>query len=343
MGADPISLLIIPINERRLARQESAFSPMSLPFAPDVSALFGPMLLGVFLNTLLFGVMLVQVSLYFQRYKNDRPWFKYLVLYLVVAEGVNWICDVGLIYEPLILRFGSPLALKFTPVQMPVLPADSAVTVLVSTPIQLFMAWRVHIVTHSRILPGTIILLAFISFAAGLATSTVISLHPTFEAFPSFRPEIITWLVFSAACDVFLTAALVYSLWIRKTNVESTDSLINKVIRLTVQTGTITAVGALADLFLTFIFPTTTVNFIIAFPLTKLYSVSLVGTLNARPWNEKDTTVQPNVLFEPTPMMSSSSFVLTGPQTRSTSLSQLQSRMRQDSITKSPLDGDSHV
>lgn len=29
----------------------------------------------------------------------------YQVLYLVIMETVNWICDIGVIYEPLIIRY----------------------------------------------------------------------------------------------------------------------------------------------------------------------------------------------------------------------------------------------
>ncbi|KAJ7171391.1 hypothetical protein C8R46DRAFT_1088299 [Mycena filopes] len=320
---------------------------MSAPFAPDVSVLFGPMLLGVILNTLLYGIMLVQVQLYFQRYKTDRRWFKYLIVYLVVTETANWVCDIGLIYEPVILHFGSPLALEFTPT---LLKTDSFLTVLVSTPIQLFMAWRIHVVTRSLILPIIISILALASLGGGLAVSVVLTLHPKFQDFPSFRPEVEFWLISSAACDVVLTLALVYSLWVRKTHIKAMDSYINRVIRLTVQTGAITATAALADMFLTFIFPTTTVNFIVAFPLSKLYTNTLISTLNARPWKDtgegqRDTT---NVLFEPTPVgsNSNSSFILTNPRNRSTSLSQFQARTRQesqDSTWKSGMDEDMYT
>jgi hypothetical protein len=37
-------------------------------------------------------------------------------------------------------------------------------------------------------------------------------LHPEYASFPNFRVEVVTWLVSSTTCDVFLTGALVYSL-----------------------------------------------------------------------------------------------------------------------------------
>ncbi|KAJ7478394.1 hypothetical protein FB451DRAFT_1241919 [Mycena latifolia] len=288
-------------------------SPTANLAAPNVNLLFGPMLIGAFLNTLLYGVMIVQASTYQQRYKHDRPWFRYLVLYLFIAETVNWVCDVGLIYEPLIFRFGTLEALRVSPL---LLRADAALTGMISTPIQFFIAWRVRVVTHSAILPAIICILSVISLGGAVATSTAVSLHPAFADFPTSEPMIIVWLIATTACDVFLTCSLVYSLWVRKTNVISTDSYINKIIRLTVQTGVLTAGAALLDMILFLTLPGTAMNFMIDFPLSKLYTISLISTLNARAWKEHNTEHDaPNVLFEQTPVATTSFNLATRPST----------------------------
>ncbi|KAJ7052924.1 hypothetical protein C8F01DRAFT_562333 [Mycena amicta] len=272
---------------------------------PDVTALFGPLLIGALLNTLLYGIMVVQAYLYFTRYTSDRTWFKYLVGYLVLVETVNLVCDVGLIYEPLIIRYARPEALITSPI---LLRPDAVLTVLISTPTQLFVAWRLHVITRSYFLSLTIALLAIVALGGGISTSAIVSLHPDFASFPTFKPEVITWLVASSACDVVLTASLVFSLWKRKTNMAGTDSYLNKIIRLTVQTGLITAAAACLDMLFYVLIPNTTYNFILDFPLSKLYTNSLISTLNARPWRESATEYNaPNVLFENTAPSSSGS------------------------------------
>ncbi|KAJ7116937.1 hypothetical protein C8R44DRAFT_879467 [Mycena epipterygia] len=268
-----------------------------LPTAPDVTLLFGPMLIGVLLNTLAYGVMLVQAYSYYHRYKSDRLWFRYLS----PQKTANWVCDVGLIYEPLIIRYATPEALTVTPL---LLRADGLLTVLVSTPVQLFIAWRVRVVTNSFVLPSIIALLATISLCTAILYIFVLAplTSRTFSnSVPRFNGEIITWLIASAACDVFLTGSLVHSLWVRKTNIISTDSYINKVIRLTVQTGFIATAAAILDLTLFIASPHTTLNFMIDFPLSKLYTISLISTLNARAWREEVSKHEANVLFEKTP------------------------------------------
>ncbi|KAJ7504899.1 hypothetical protein B0H11DRAFT_2221088 [Mycena galericulata] len=280
-----------------------------LATAPNVTLLFGPMLLGVILNSVLYGIMLVQSLIYYRRYKKDRPWFRYLVLYLVVVETANWLCDIGIIYEPLITRYATTEALLVSPV---FLRTDAVLTVFVSTPIQIFIAWRVHIITHSFALPSIIILLAIVSLGGGIATTTIVSMHPEYATFAGFQPEVITWLVSSAACDVFLTAALVHSLSTRKTKDVSTDSRLDKIIRLAIQTGSITAAAALLDVLLFMVAPHTSLNFVMDFCLSKLYTNSLINTLNARSWREETSHHghAPNVLFERTPVSANSSFNL---------------------------------
>ncbi|KAF7376927.1 hypothetical protein MSAN_00110500 [Mycena sanguinolenta] len=195
----------------------------------DVTPLFGPMLIGILLNTMLYGVMAVQAFMYYSRYKTDRAWFRYLVLYLVIVETVNWVCDVGLIYEPLIIRFEKfnyrpaggthsfPSSLASGYGHLTTLPyiyspmdrwryTDAALTVLISTPVQIFIAWRILVVTRSYILPGLIFCLAMVSLAGGVATTTVVSINPGFASFSRFRTEVSIWLIASTLCDVLLDA-----------------------------------------------------------------------------------------------------------------------------------------
>ncbi|KAJ7453144.1 hypothetical protein FB451DRAFT_672232 [Mycena latifolia] len=280
--------------------------PMSNPpvVAPDVTLFFGPFLIGVLLNTMLYGIMVVQAYLYYHRYRSDRTWFRYFVLYLFIMETANWVLDVGLIYEPLIIRYGTPEALTVSPI---LLRPDAIITVFISTPIQFFFAWRISVITESWIMPMLISMLAIASFGGGAATTTIVTLNPDFASFGSFHAEVNTWLISSAACDVVVTSSLVWSLWSRKTNIIAMDSYINKIIRLSVQTGFITAAAALLDMILSIVTPGTTLNFILDFPLSKLYTNSLISTLNARPWREDISQRDvPNVLFEQTRVEQSS-------------------------------------
>ncbi|KAF7325183.1 hypothetical protein MKEN_00562400 [Mycena kentingensis (nom. inval.)] len=268
-----------------------------------VDLLFGPnrrrpMLIGVFLSTIFYGVMSVQMFVYYQTYKRDIPWIRYFVLYLFPAESAGLFFQLGIVYEPLILRYGQPRALIFSPL---LLPGDAISIVLVSTPIQIFTAWRIRVITGSRILLAFLSLFAVVSFAGGLGVTVFAATRNQYRQFQSFSGVVAMWLASSAVCDILIAGILTYSLTRRKTGFTAVDGQINRIIRLTVQTGAITA---LADLVLFLSFPTTTLQFIPDFPLSKFYSICLVSTLNARSRGRSDEEQQrlrlPNALFDST-------------------------------------------
>ncbi|KAJ7641281.1 hypothetical protein FB45DRAFT_354425 [Roridomyces roridus] len=244
---------------------------------PNFQLIFAPLLFGVLLNVMLFGVFLVQVHSYFRLYKGDT-WIRYLIYYLILLEVVNTVCDIGLIYEPLITLHGTQN------VPTPALQAaDPIVTTLISTPTQLFMAWRVRLVTKSG-WPSTLVaLLAFTSLAGGLASTILLSQTSSQSEFGIKSAGVVTamtfWLTSAAFADLFITTFLVNFLWKSKTGFQTqTDSVADKIIFFTVQTGAITSIAAIADVTTFLIVPNTTINFVWDFSLSKMYSICLIAT-----------------------------------------------------------------
>ncbi|KAJ7671177.1 hypothetical protein B0H17DRAFT_1085116 [Mycena rosella] len=262
-----------------------------------VDLLFGPMLLGVLLSNTAYGIMTVQMLRYYQTYKKDATWIRYFILYLFFMETANVLLEIGIIYEPLILRYGSQQAMIISPL---LLPADAITIVLVSTPIQLFTAWRISVITGSVVLAMIISVLAVASFGGGLLVTIFVAIRNEFREFPTFSSSVILWLVCSAVCDVMIAVILAYSLYSRKTGFGAVDGQINRIIRLTVQTGAVTAIAAIADVLLFLLFPATTLQFIPDFPLSKLYTICLLSTLNARTRGKADDPEKrmPNALFK---------------------------------------------
>ncbi|KAJ7633395.1 hypothetical protein DFH06DRAFT_691539 [Mycena polygramma] len=244
-----------------------------------VELLFGPLLIGVVLNMILYGVVCIQIFSYFQRYPNDSVWIRCLMLYLLVVETTNVFVEFGIIVEPLILKYGQAVATTISP---KLLPGDSVLISIVSAPVQLFSAWRISVITGSYILPAIIALLSLGSFGAGMTVSVMVSSNPKFQDFGNFATEIIIWLALSAVCDIVIAVGMTYALYSRKTGFGAVDGQINRIVRLTVETGALTAVTALVDVTLFLVFPKRTINFIVDFPLSALYTCSILAMLNSR-------------------------------------------------------------
>ncbi|EIW77424.1 hypothetical protein CONPUDRAFT_157673 [Coniophora puteana RWD-64-598 SS2] len=221
----------------------------------NVELVFGPMLIGVFMNCILYGV-----------------------LYILVTETVNTGSDMGLVYEPLVLQWGMEKATVFVPLM---LTASPIVTVMTSTPIKLFLAWRVKLASNSTVIPLIICILAVTSLIGGVATTISLCFIKQFSQLHRFEPAVLVWLVSSDVADVLITSSLSLNLYHKKTGTRTTDDLLDRIIRLTIQTGLVTTTVAIAEL-VVYSTTTTTLFCLFDFVLAKLYSNSLLSTLNAR-------------------------------------------------------------
>ncbi|KAF5368836.1 hypothetical protein D9758_002892 [Tetrapyrgos nigripes] len=120
------------------------------------------------------------------------------------------------------------------------------------------MAWRIKVISKSNLLMWVIIFFAICAFIGGLANTIAVTIINEFANLHQFDGSVITWLGASAITDILITISLVWSLWKAKTQVRATDDAISRIIRLTVQTGAITAVSAALDVILFLVFPDTT-------------------------------------------------------------------------------------
>ncbi|KAJ7891360.1 hypothetical protein B0H14DRAFT_1073779 [Mycena olivaceomarginata] len=171
------------------------------------------MLIGVFLfNMILYGVLIDQVLTYLKNYPHDVRWMKILVLSLFSIETVNTGFDMAIMYQPLILNYGQQ------PNFFPTFFATEPVCiVLVSTPIQLFFAWRIKSLTKSWWIPIFIVILAITSLAGGVWTAVMVRLVKTFANKPKLRNPALLWFLSSCVADAVITISLVVTLLKRKT------------------------------------------------------------------------------------------------------------------------------
>jgi len=252
----------------------------------DVKTFFGPILIGVLLGCILYGILVTQVFFYHQSFrKYDAVWIRCFIWYLFIFESIATVIQIGVIFDPLISHYGTTEAVTITPI---LFPSGPLLTVLVSVPVQIFTAWRIYVLTRGKIVTALIVLLALTSFGSGIEASWITASNRDISKKHKLNHPI--FLVAAAVTDILITVSLVYSLYKRKTGIRSsTDLTINRIIRWTLQTGTITTVFALADAIAIFVSPKTAISFAFDFAIAKLYSNALLSTLNARSiWRARD-------------------------------------------------------
>lgn len=240
----------------------------------------GPTLIGVLFNVLLFGCMVTQCYIYFITFKTDNPRIRVLVWFLLFMDTLNSAFECVVVYGYTITNFGDFVAASngnWRAGTGPVLIGVIAGTV------QGFFAWRVYRLTHMRWFFGFICCLIFLQFLGATGTGIAGSIITPFVEWNRWQVKvpIVVWLVLAATVDCLITGTLTFYLRRNRTGFVATDHIITRLIKITVQTGMLTAVWAVMDLILYLSVPSP-VHLIFNLPLPKLYSNSLLSTLNAR-------------------------------------------------------------
>ncbi|TFK46126.1 hypothetical protein OE88DRAFT_1739752 [Heliocybe sulcata] len=240
----------------------------------------GPTLVGTMFNVFLFGCVVVQCYTYFERYKNDRPFIRVMVCMLLFVETLATGFGVATTYGATITTFGDAAAASMADWRSAVGPVFMAI---ISSTVQTFFAWRVYTITNSKVFFGGILFLIIVSAAAAGITGiggTIILAQKSWDAWELEAP-IVVWLVTAVIVDSLITGTLCLYLRGSRTGFSQTDHLITRLIKLTVQTGMVTTVWTIIDLSL-YLAMSQPVHLIFNLPLPKLYTNSLLSTLNAR-------------------------------------------------------------
>lgn len=236
------------------------------------------MFIGLMLNILLFGIMIAQVYVYHTSYKKDSWGLKCFVSYLLFADLVNAIFCFVYLYRTLIIEFGN---LEVLGVADWIFATEPALTAIIASSVQLFFARRIWILTKNWALVALVVVISLTSGICGILTAFEVGRTPYFVDFRNFEAVVTTWLASSVICDALITFLLVHYLRKHKTGFQRSDMLLDRIIRLTVQTGFITMVIAALDLACYIAFPTG-LHLLFSFPLSKLYTNSLMSSLNSR-------------------------------------------------------------
>ncbi|KAK0236471.1 hypothetical protein EDD85DRAFT_954339 [Armillaria nabsnona] len=260
-----------------------------VPAGYPIAELTGPFIVGFLLNWGLFGTLSVQLYLYYLAFPNDRRFTKYLVYGIYVIESVQTMLVAHDMFAMFGHGFGDIDALTRTNFNWLTVPIMSAVAACVG---QVFYAYRIFIVSKSRIIPILVICISLMSSVAAVITD-VYSFRVGDLTKMNNRKTYITagiWCGASALCDILIAICMTYyassffplSLMRRTTNFRRTRILVTKIIRLTIETGTVTAVVALLTFILFIAFPHQTFHTAPALLVPKLYANAIYMVLNSR-------------------------------------------------------------
>ncbi|TCD60833.1 hypothetical protein EIP91_009422 [Steccherinum ochraceum] len=253
------------------------------PAPPNLSLLLGPMLMAEFMNWGLFGVLTVQLYIYYLAFPNDRIYGKTLVGLIYILEIMQLAVtthDAFIAYAAQWGDFAHVDGVKTLWLGIPVL------TGIIGCLVQLFYAWRIHKLGRNVWVSGVVSLSALpplgFSIWNGVEIHRVADLQDLSHA--SSFPTVIAWLTATALCDILITLSMSYYLLKAKksSSVRRTAAMLSRLIKYTVETGLFTATFAIIELILFVALPDTLLYTLLMGITPKLYSNCLLALFNSR-------------------------------------------------------------
>ncbi|KZP20566.1 hypothetical protein FIBSPDRAFT_742198 [Athelia psychrophila] len=240
----------------------------------------GATLIGVILASALWGVTCVQVWMYYTNYPKD-PWhLKALVAAVFISDTVHEILICHSIYTYLVTNFGNGAELG-------IIVWSILIEVLFSVSIILrsrsFLALRVWKFSGKNMyITAVVVLLVVGEFISVLYYTGRAYNLKTYAELAALQGPSMTINALGAAGDVVIAVSLCTMLHKSRTGFKRSDTMVKRLMLFTINTGLLTSICAIASLISIAASPNTFIYIAFFFMMGRLYSNTLMATLNAR-------------------------------------------------------------
>ncbi|TEB39697.1 hypothetical protein FA13DRAFT_1723901 [Coprinellus micaceus] len=239
----------------------------------------GPVLLGICINTYVYGLATYQYGSYFCTKFEDPLWIKSTVISLFCLDTVHSAALVWMAWVYLILGYNDPVSLM-RPVWP--YPLTIAVTALTAFLTQFFLSYRVYRLTKGKLWYAGIMSAVTSTLGLGfVVTVKAWQVKVTTELF-ALRPYIAAWLGLEMGLDIIICGVLLYTLSNSRAGFSGSDTVIKRLTRAAVQTGALPGVFAVVTLILFFTKSHTQLYSLTGIPISRLYSTTLMDTILCR-------------------------------------------------------------
>ncbi|KAF9010873.1 hypothetical protein BDZ89DRAFT_1078082, partial [Hymenopellis radicata] len=253
----------------------------SLPPGLQIATLSGPMIIGFLVNACLFGTLTVQLYLYYEAFPQDRLFNKCLAYSIYILEFVQTVLVMHDAFATFGPGFGDVQAITDIHFEWFSIPVLSGLVAFVG---QTFYAYHIYTFTTRRAFPVLIVAISLTSSIAGFVVGAFGFEAGSLTLLNNRRTYIFTgvWCGGAALSDTLIATCMTYYLLQSDTGFRRTHALISKLIRLTIETGSVTALVAITTLVLFFALPGTMFEGCFALLIPKVYANMIFVVLNSR-------------------------------------------------------------
>ncbi|KAH9022159.1 hypothetical protein EDB85DRAFT_379932 [Lactarius pseudohatsudake] len=251
---------------------ESSESPVA---SPDVIKLAAPLLFGPVFNWLLYGVLCVQIYVYSYNFPMDRRSIKFLVYFVFLLDTIQTALTGADMYYWFVAGFGNVERLgtsHFTPIDIAV------ITTVISFIVQGYFCYRIWVLNERSSWICWVIAVAAVTQL--LAAMWACAKSFTAENHVISKTGVYLWAISSALADILIAVAM--TLLLRRASSNFSSFVLIRVVRLTIETNALTATLAITTLVLFAAFPNELYLVYTVEILGKVYSNTLLVSLNNR-------------------------------------------------------------
>ncbi|RXW23159.1 hypothetical protein EST38_g2682 [Candolleomyces aberdarensis] len=202
----------------------------------DFSSTLGALLVAVFINTYLYGVVSFQYASYYNSNFRDPRWVTLTIGALFVIDTFHSISIIYMAWVYAVDNFSNPNGLirEFASLILSVVH-----TIGLSSPM-LRVWWiisvtlkphSVLILTKQYIIYVPLIAIAVSSFAGGMTVGIKVWLADTMMGLSSVNNVLTFWLTAEAAIDVLIAVILSYTLNGSRTGMRKSDKVLNRLMK----------------------------------------------------------------------------------------------------------------
>ncbi|KAK2464558.1 hypothetical protein APHAL10511_003416 [Amanita phalloides] len=245
----------------------------------EYDATAGTLLLGIILNTYLFGIVTYQFISYYSLNFNDTLWIKATVFILLIVDVAHSISLVYMAWLYLVSNFDNPSAFLLGSWPYCITPILTAVTTILT---QHFMAYRIYQMTKNRYLYVGIMAFSLADFIAASVSGAQACQIPKQIMLGAIDCVVIIWLAGQAILDFFLACFTSVGLYRRRTDYYRTNRILNRCIRSAIQIGFFSTTFAIANLVAFLTWRQANLYGMFAFPIGRIYTNAIMDTLIVR-------------------------------------------------------------
>lgn len=241
---------------------------------------FGAFLIGVVVSAMLYGVTCVQTWYYFSRYFSD-PWhIKLLVGAIFLSDSIHQALITHTVYTYLVTDFDNIGNLEKIVWSLSIEVLFNGFTGFM---VQSFLTMRVYQLSRKNVIAtASVLSLVIAEFVIVIIYVAKAVKLTTFVQVPQIKSLSMCVNAVAAAGDILITVFLCTFLHQSRTGFHQSDTLINKLMLFSINTGLLTSVCAVMSLVSIIVWPDTFIYIAFYFCLGRLYCNSLLATLNVR-------------------------------------------------------------